>query len=226
MARVQYGSIITELKGKLGGHIFQGGNNAKVIRLRGYTKGSTTTTRSAATSNLQQITSAYRLLTSPQRASWVAAAGNWPFTDKFGNTYFGSGYQMYVAYNRNLVAIRQATVVSPVAPVSPMALGTIVASASATNTLVVGWDNALDGNTTVMCFASPMYPSSVNSNNRRYTFLAIEHTATNTNLFAGTQYVAKYGNLVSGTQIFVKVIVRDNTFPLNNQVTIIPVIVA
>jgi len=128
MARVQYGTIITQIKGAVGGNIFQKGNNAYVMRNKGYSRGKDASGRQTSTHSLASASSDWRNLTDGQRALWNAQKSNWPFTDKFGNIYYGSGYQYFVAYNTNLATmglgvVREPTMPAAMIDVTPLSVG-------------------------------------------------------------------------------------------------------
>lgn len=105
MANIKYGAIITEIKGKVGGSVFQSNKagftmknkNRGGTRTGGIFKGDFPTQRlffSSAIKNWSQITDA-------NRASWSALVGTWQFYNKFGDVYNGSPYQIQNACNIN-----------------------------------------------------------------------------------------------------------------------------
>lgn len=113
MAQVKYGSIITEIKGKVGGTTFQGGrtgglmkNKGKVF-VRGWDRvpigaGSSGTTQIA---NFSKVTKYWSQITTEQRNSWSGLVGIWTFVNKFGDTYNGSSYQIFCAANINRLSL-------------------------------------------------------------------------------------------------------------------------
>jgi len=131
-ASVKYGSIITEIKGKVGGQTYQGGTQGPVIRNSSkLTKAdagrSSKLTKADAgrtiqnRANFAQTSSAWRDLSDENRASWVAGAVNFPFKNKFGETYTGSGYQVFMSVNTSLANINFSQRDDCPAPISLLA---------------------------------------------------------------------------------------------------------
>jgi len=110
MARVQYGAIITDIKGKIGGQVLQGGRSGGIMKNKGHVvqqrKGRMHTgdvTLERVQSNFSIVTKHWSSLTDAERNSWAALLGVWTFTDKFGNKYDGSKYQIFCAANINRI---------------------------------------------------------------------------------------------------------------------------
>jgi hypothetical protein len=69
---------------------------------------------------MASIASGWRLLSSVQRVAWNASAVNFPFRNKFGDLYTGSGFQVYQMLNLNLLSINQPLITFPPAPAAPV----------------------------------------------------------------------------------------------------------
>lgn len=112
MARVKYGSLVTEVKGKIGGQILQAGNCSKIMR----TKPNVSKFRNMISSdqNLMYQFLAYKwsLLTSEERESWSDKAPLYPFEDSFGDMFTGSPYNVYVFLNSGLYMLSEDLLVS------------------------------------------------------------------------------------------------------------------
>jgi hypothetical protein len=111
MAVAKYGALITEIKGKIGGTIFQAGRGAAVVRAwnpstkrvdQGGNSGdvSVRQLRQFAT-----VTKGWQKLSQAQRDSWNDLIGVWTFIDKFGDTYNGTPYQIYCAAGLNRMIV-------------------------------------------------------------------------------------------------------------------------
>ncbi len=145
-ASVKYGAIVSELKGKLGGQVFKGGASGGVMmtknQLTGATSNGSKLTKADAgrvvnaQKNIGNNASAWKDLTTEQRATWIAAAPNFPFKNKFGETYTPSGYQLYMSVNTNLSLVGVATLTdAPEVPVLESCPAfTVVSSTSPTAT--------------------------------------------------------------------------------------------
>lgn len=122
-AQVKYGAIITDMKGKAGGHVFKGTTaggvmQAKASPLKGTSSNGKLTKADAGRiirtqANIAENASAWRSLTDANRAAWVAAAPNFPFYNKFGEPYTPSGYQLFMSVNSNLLNIGETPLTTP-----------------------------------------------------------------------------------------------------------------
>lgn len=143
MARVKYGAIITEIKGKIGGTIFQGGRSGGIIKNKPAAKcrkslcdwigGNLSQVR---TNNLGIIAKEWASLSNAERNSWGGLLGVWLFTDRFGNIYDGTPYQIYTAVNINRTLIELPRLASAPIKINADDLGLTVLDYS----LAGSWD--------------------------------------------------------------------------------------
>jgi len=126
MALVQYGSIITEIKGKIGGSTFQSCRGGFMLKNKGRNPQSGTGLNWRSAGGIIDYGEAHRLafvsttknwskLTDAERATWSSLVGVWQFINKFGNVYNGSPYQIFTACN-----INRATLGLPQLNVAPI----------------------------------------------------------------------------------------------------------
>jgi hypothetical protein len=214
MAKVKYGAIVTELKGKMGGQVFQGGNVGYVMRNKGYTPGINSAQRQAANKSLVTSTQGWRSLTDAQRAAWVTGSVNWPFKDKFGNIYYGSGFQFYTAYTTNQRAITGTSDLVPNVPTSSTNPGILTGTYSLSGNLRLSWDNATVMTTALSFFGSAPYGAGKNGKNLNMKFLYNLVSAGDTHIDLNFSYPAQFGFPPVGSYITFRVIVRCLTWPL------------
>jgi hypothetical protein len=111
MAVVKYGSIIDEIKGKLNGQIFQGGRNAPILRsgMNGNGKKMTNSPvrRQNQGNRFSTVAKYWSQITPTQRITWSSLLGVWTFTDKFGDVYNGTPYQIFCACNLQRLILQQ-----------------------------------------------------------------------------------------------------------------------
>lgn len=214
MAKAQYGVIITELKGKVGGQVFQGGNVGKVLRNKGYTAGFSSSNRQGATSKLSANAKRWQTMSGANRATFNAIVASWPFIDKFGNTYTGSGYQVFMAYNNILNSLGLPSEVNAGGASSPTDPGTVVASGAAGPDLELNWGNAGGADDYVAVFCSPPLSAGQNNNHRRYKKVFTSDYNGVTGVSFGAEYITQYGQLVSGMIISVRWSFHNRNFPI------------
>lgn len=73
----------------------------------------------AVRSDLSVLAASWRDLTAAERASWNGIVDQYPQTNRLGDTYTPSGYQLYMTLNSNLNAAGQSTIDAPANPVAP-----------------------------------------------------------------------------------------------------------
>lgn len=136
-AQVKYGAIITDLKGSVGGHTFKGTAMGGVMQTKinraaaGKSGGKITKADAGRLINPKRDMAtnarAWRSLSASERLTWINAAPNFPFVNKYGETYTGSGFQLYMQCNNNLLAIGESAIAEapPVETIDDMPAFTI-----------------------------------------------------------------------------------------------------
>lgn len=112
MAQVKYGAIVTEIKGKVGGQIFQGGRGAPVLKNKpatGLRRGGDLTNlhppiQATSKLNFSIATKAWSQASQAERDSWANLVGTWQFVNKFGDVYDATAYQIFCACYMNTLA--------------------------------------------------------------------------------------------------------------------------
>jgi len=151
MASIQYGSMITGLKGSVHGTTFQGGYASQV--LRGKTRFKTNFTRalvvkSNATLHNQMayISQSWRGLSPTVQGAYASAAPSFPFIDKWGNSYTPSAFQLFVWQQLNLAAAGlDYHFVAPLVTTFPDLSGLSLA-VSSSSAFTFSWSTSLPNN--------------------------------------------------------------------------------
>ena len=103
MARIKYGSLVTEIVGSIGGQTFQKCRGGFIVRNKPRSPFRRSEAQSRGRTAIAQLSQAWRVLTPVNRASWESVAPSWPKTDKFGDPYIMSGYECFIHANLFLV---------------------------------------------------------------------------------------------------------------------------
>lgn len=136
MASVQYGAVITDLKGSVGGHTFKGTKTGgsmqtKVMQSQGLKITKADAGRLINTkANLAQNARQWKGLTQVQRDTWITAAPSFPFLNRYGVPYTPSGFQLYMSCNNNILniaspVISDAPAVEPIEPCPIFTMGKV-----------------------------------------------------------------------------------------------------
>lgn len=147
----------------------------------------------------------WRGLTDAQRASWNSFAASFTVTNSLGQAISLTGHQCFVKVNTVNSINGDATVTSPPSLPSFIAATVTALTSTAGTPLVSVAGSSPASGTKFMFFASPQLSAGV-SYNGDYRWLKTMTTATSSAFALTTEYVAKFGTLIAGKKIFVKVI--------------------
>lgn len=102
MASVKFSVGIADIRGKVGGTVFQRNKSGAFIRtLRKPTK-STSSWSLLQRTNVAYYSRAWRSLSTSDQDLWNSVAIQFPQTNRIGDTIFLSGYQLFQKVNQNL----------------------------------------------------------------------------------------------------------------------------
>lgn len=213
MARLKYGIIVTEIKGKVAGMVFQGGNNSKVLRASNNKRNSKSASLSLSTSILSQITSQWKLLTNSDRLAWATAALSYPFVDSFGSTYFGSAYQCFTSYNRNLLTIGSTMVTTPSIVVPSINVGPFTFSSSTKDNVSIDPTITLVTSQFYLIYATPALSMGRNNNNAKFKLIAAVDMNGLTTIKVNPFYEKVFGSFSSDSKVIFKIVQVNPTYP-------------
>jgi hypothetical protein len=99
MAQAKYGTIITELKGSIGGNTFQRNGYTTIVKTRRGPKRATTVSQNTIHNLLSLLTRRWATLTVAQQQAWRDFAAAHPVDDPFGQPKVLLGINWYVKIN-------------------------------------------------------------------------------------------------------------------------------
>lgn len=99
MTKIKTSALISGMSGKMNGTVFA--SNAGGLYMRNNTSKvkPKTSSNSIVKGNFSSVSQAWREITDEQKQSWRDASINFPQINVFGDTYFLSGYQLFVKMN-------------------------------------------------------------------------------------------------------------------------------
>lgn len=123
MAFIKLSGLITDMKGKLNGSYFQtkkGSVSMNTINTNNKSKNSTNLAVNIAKSNLSQASKSWKLLSSASQLVWDAYASTLTRTNKNGQNYTPTGYQIFCEASINMKGLALNVPTNPVdSAVSP-----------------------------------------------------------------------------------------------------------
>lgn len=102
MAKIKFGMMMTDARGKLGGQVFSKNRAGAYVRTKVTPTNPRTVAQMASRSLLGSLSIGWNALTNAQRLSFDNAVEAWQKTDIFGDLKKPTGKNLYVGLNKNL----------------------------------------------------------------------------------------------------------------------------
>jgi len=99
MARIKFSPIISEVKGKLGNIVFQGGKSGIIMRERALPRNLNTNAQIVSRTNLAKVKSAWQVLSTTDLNSWISFATFFSKKTKFNQQKALSPYELFMQHN-------------------------------------------------------------------------------------------------------------------------------
>lgn len=173
MARVNYGSTVTALRGSIGGHTFQRNNSGNVVRLRPFRKSVNSQKQIASTILFAQISRRWANLTLSQRNAWNSFAVLHTKFDPWGDEKIITGFNYFVSVNINAFYLSVADFDDPPSFVSVAPVPSFNVQLDSTNFSVVFDPDYDSGNYCIAAFASQPIKQLSQLNRKSLRFISI-----------------------------------------------------
>lgn len=201
MAKIKFGMMMTDARGKLGGHVFSKNRAGSFVRTKVSPSNPNTQAQSQARALFSAISQQWSSLTQPVRDSFDAAVKDWARTDIFGDLRNPTGKNLFQRLNNQAQSAGLAPVVTlPAKLEMPDAIiSQVDVSISGTSIDLVGAD--ISATTQLVVFATgPLSAGTKSAKNRlRQIFAVAGNAFDDTDLWDA--YVAKFGAPALGQNI-------------------------
>jgi hypothetical protein len=154
MASIKYGSIITDIRGSVGGNVFQRNQSGNTIRNKSRTAGTRSLFRQFSTTHIAYLAQLWRTLSDIDRSAWSTASMDWIFYDRFGDPYFGTGYQYFLAANKAQLDMGLSIYTSPPALESPTDFTLIEILLRDDGSYSIEWDSSISSFSNIQVFST------------------------------------------------------------------------
>jgi hypothetical protein len=214
MAKIMFGAIATDARGKVAGIVYSKNAAGAYIRQKVSPTQSLTTRRGLVRSRMTNLAKFWSAsLTATQVAAWNSFAKNNPVTDVFGRSQTLSGIQTYCRLNAVILNVGGTQIDDPPASLTIQGITTLTATAAAgTPALSLAFGpSPLDTNVCLNVFATQQLPvgRTFTKPFMRWIFASAAAATTPANVLSA--YTAKFGALVEGTKIGILANVADKT---------------
>lgn len=205
MAKIKFGMMMTDARGKLGGQVFSKNRAGAYIRTKVTPSNPQTSAQAQVRSNLSTLSTGWNSLTAAQIAQWNDSVGDWTSTDVFGDIKKPTGKNLYVKLNVNLLNSGQSPIVAPPSKIELPALVDIDVDV----TLPAG-TLAIDG---LPVFAEGVYqieacaPVSrgVSFVKNKLRVISYETQGTAGSVDVSQAYIDKFGSVANAENIFFRI---------------------
>lgn len=113
MAKIKFGMMMTDARGKLGGQVFSKNRAGAYVRTKVTPSNARTVAQQASRSILGALSIGWNGLTEPAIKAWNEAVNDWKSTDVFGDLKTPSGKNLYIQLNKNLLQSNQSALGLP-----------------------------------------------------------------------------------------------------------------
>lgn len=203
--KIKFGAIVTDGRGKLGGHVFSKNAAGAFMRTKVTPTNPQTIAQTLVRALFASISAGWSALTDAQIAAWNAAVPDWTSTNIFGDLKKPTGKALFQQLNNQAQSAGLSAVLSVPAklalPDAPITVATI--DVSSTTIALTGRDTAAA--TQVVVFAAPPVSDGTKNVKSKMRQIYSAPGSTFSDTAAYTAYQAKYGTIAVGQNIFIGV---------------------
>lgn len=212
MAKIKFGSIITDSRGHVGGHTLKWTRNGNVAQTKQSPTRHLTTKNSAAHSAFGTLSKRWwSTLTPTQRDAWRALASANPRPNVWGDEFPLTGLALFIALNRTLQTAGYTALDTAPSDQTVTGLATLTLTATAPGTVSLAFTPTpapTDHNLYIFARAN-FSPGIFNSDGRDVFLLASAESVTSP-LSLSSAWLAAFGNLHTGRQQLVRAAFINN----------------
>lgn len=193
MAKVKFGAMMVDARGKLGGHVFAKNRGGSYIRTKTTPSNPQSLDQSEVRSIFGSLSQGWSGLSAEDRATWNGAVDSYKTTDVFGDLKRPSGKALYQRLNQNLVLAGRPAI--PVAPGLQDAPAEFLQGVDIDTALLTITLNGLatDAGLILNIKASGPVTQGTNNVSNRMRVIAYQDADASDPAALWTAYVAKFG---------------------------------
>lgn len=205
MAKIKFGMMMTDARGKLGGQVFSKNKAGAYLRTKVTPTNPQTTFQTTARLLFAAISAGWSGLTESARLGWNEAVPSWASTDIFGDLKNPTGKELYQRLNNQAqsAGLAAVTAIPAKLPFPDDVVTAAVFDISAVSITLTG--ASIAAATQVVIFATPPLTAGTSFvKNRLRQIYAVAGNAF-VAADAWTAYVAKYGAPLAGDNVYIGV---------------------
>lgn len=202
MAKIKFGAMMTDASGKLGGQVFAKNRGGAYIRTKTTPLNPQTTAQMSIRGIFASISSSWSQLTEANRQTWNNFVSDYARTDVFGDLRNPSGKNLFQRLNQNLSISEQALIDVCTNPSAVPFADLISANGSVGNAEISLYTA---GNTTgskIVVWATPSLSQGTKFVKNKLRQIAVVDGVDDTDFDVFSAYVAKFGIITQGANIY------------------------
>lgn len=209
MARIKFGMMMTDARGKLGGHVFTKTRSGATIRTKVTPTNPQTSAQGTVRGLFGNLSRFWALLTLSEQLSWNGVVGEYKKTNAFGDQYQPSGKNLFQMVNTNLNTVGAPQTNTPPAGRGVLAFDNLAIEIIISSTQMALQVHLLDtpgsSDFIVIEATAPMSTGRFNFSGsyRQISVSQASHIPDDTELW--NLYVAKFGIPLAGRKISFRV---------------------
>ena len=208
MAKILFGQMIAEARGKVGGLVFSRNRAGSYMRTKVTPTNPQTAKQTGVRTFFTTVAQTWRGLTAAQRLQWEDAVENFKSSNIFGLIKTLSGAQLHQKLNVNLLNISQAQISAPPVPTAVPAITALSMTADVSdNKITLTFSPAINANVVYEIFATPPVSQGKTFVKNLYKKVSLAGVAAVSPLELAGDYILIYGSIgAAGQKIYVKMV--------------------
>ena len=203
--KLKFGAIVTDGRGKIGGHVASKNRAGAYLRTKVTPSNPQSVAQVQARSVLSSLSQTWKTLTDIQRSGWNEAVKEWGTTDIFGDIKNPSGINLFVKLNSNRVSVGFSEAMDvPAKTDVPVAVIVDATYQISTDTVSIDFNSALANGYTALVRATPRLSPGVSFVKSEFRVIGYNDVLVD-NLTLGGAYRSKFGNVSAGDNVFASV---------------------
>lgn len=213
MAKIKFGMMMTDARGKLGGQVFSKNRSGAYIRTKVTPVNRRTESQQQNRNLLGTLSSAWGAITQASRDAWNSSVESWQKTNVFGDLQKPTGKNLFTSLNKIMLQNfpDRSVMLDPPAKknlkVFSITSGTISASTTAITLNLAG--ESLPNAFMQVRATPPVSPGTSYVKNLLRNISGAFTVSETSQIVTGSAYLEKFGAIVVGQKIFVEL--RETT---------------
>ena len=207
MAKIKFGMMMTDARGKLGGQVFSKNRAGAYVRTKVTPVNPRTSFQQASRQLLGVISQSWSTLSIEQRESFNKAVSDWARTDIFGDLKNPTGKNLFTRLNKNAIAAGFPDVLEAPAKMEiPVIAGFNVVLNSGTGVFSVnGLDNLVQG--TYQVSATPNLTAGTSFIKNRLRVLGVGSGTVELSTVLNSIFENRFGAVSAPANIWIQIVV-------------------